>query len=78
MPSAVGQEVVYDFTAGIHVFPSCGPADDAEFVVVAFAGAAIALGAVVFLLLQVYGNKEFCRLNLPPGPPSAWTLPKAA
>ena len=44
MPSPVGQEVVYDFTAGIHVFPSCGPADDAEFVVVAFADG---IGAVL-------------------------------
>ena len=49
-----------------------------DAIVMAFSGGAALLGAVVFLLLRKYGSKEFCKLNLPPGPPAAWTLRKAA
>jgi hypothetical protein len=66
------------FGFGASFSPAPAEMGSGDILVVIFAGAAIALGTVVFLLLQVYGNKEFCRLNLPPGPPSAWTLPKAA
>ena len=36
MPGPVGQQVVHDFIAGVHVFPGSRPANDAEFMVIAF------------------------------------------
>jgi hypothetical protein len=51
-----------------------------DLLVLAFSGASVALGTVVFALLRKVFKFEFCSLNLPPGPPpmADRPLPKAA
>jgi hypothetical protein len=39
----------------------------ADVMVLAFSGASVILGTVVFALLQKFGKDGFCSLNLPPG-----------